>query len=77
MKREDYSPEAMKALLEYIKAFDKCANEPDETYGAVFIAMEPQRKRLKEFFSPQEFEAILVNMSEIKKALRDAGLTFN
>ena len=41
-----YSDEAMRALAEYIEVHDKCANEPDETYRATFISMNPIRKRL-------------------------------
>ena len=53
----------MTALAEYIKAFDKCANEPDETYetyGEVFIATEPTKKRLKQFFTTLEFSASII-----------------
>ena len=70
----DYSQESMTALAEYIKAFDVCANEPDETYGEAFIAMEPIRERLKQFFTTQEFNAIIINLGEIKEVLRKAGL---
>ena len=70
----NYSNEAMIALAEFIKASDKCSNEPDETYGAVFIEIEPKRKRLEQFFTSQERSAIIVNMSEIKKILCEAGL---
>jgi hypothetical protein len=70
----NYSNDELAALVEYIKAFDKCANEPDETYGASFIKMEAERKRLKKFFTSQEFDAIIINMDEIKAALRGARL---
>jgi hypothetical protein len=70
----NYSPEALTALAEYITAFDKCANEPDETYGAAFIAMESQRERLKRFFSTPEFDAIIINIDGIRETLREAGL---
>jgi hypothetical protein len=69
-----YSPEALVALAEYIVAFDKCAKEPDETYGAAFIAMEAERERLKKHFSTQEFDAIIHNLDEIRETLRKAGL---
>ena len=71
---DKYSPEALTALAEYIIASDKCANEPDETYGATFIAMEAERKQLKKFFTTQEFNAIIINRSEIREVLRKAGL---
>ena len=70
---KDCPKEALAALAEYIKEFDKCANEPDETYGAAFIAMEFTRKRLKQFFSTQEFNAIIINLDEIKEILSKAG----
>ena len=65
----DYSQEAMRVLAEYVKAFDKCANEPDETYGEVFIATESTRERLKQFFTTLEFNAIIVNLGEIREVL--------
>jgi hypothetical protein len=64
----------MTALAEYIVAFDKCANEPDDTYGAVFIAAEAERVKLKQFFSTKEFEAIIANLDDIRETLRKAGL---
>ena len=70
----EYSEEALRALAEYISASDKCAKEPDETYGAAFIAMEPQRGRLRQFFLPQEIDAIIVNSKEIREILSGAGL---
>lgn len=70
------SNETMTALAEYINAFDKCAKEPDETYGAAFIAMEPKRERLKQFFTGQEFEAIIINLDEIRIVLHHAGVSF-
>jgi hypothetical protein len=70
----DYPKEALQALAEYLAAFDKCANEPDESYGTAFIEMEPLRERLKQFFTPREFDAIIINTREIHKILRDAGL---
>ena len=70
----NYSPEALTVLAEYVAAFDKCANEPDETYGAAFIAMEAQRENLKQYFSTQEFDAIIHNLDEIRTVLLNAGL---
>ena len=70
----NYSQEALTALAEYIIAFDKCAEEPDETYGAAFIAMEAERERVKKFFTIQEFEAVIINLDEIRDTLRKSGL---
>jgi hypothetical protein len=70
----NYSPEALPVLAEYIMAFDKCANEPDETYGAAFIAMEAERERLRKSFTTEEFEAIIINLDDIRETLREAGL---
>lgn len=53
--------EAIRALADYIIASDKCAKEPDETYGVAFIALEPLRERLSLFFTKQEFTAIILN----------------
>jgi hypothetical protein len=70
----NYSKEAMAALAEYIEAFDKCANEPDENYGKTFTAMERQRKNLTRFFNTEEFNTVIINLDKIRKILREAGL---
>ena len=62
-----YSQEAMDALIAYIKAFDICANTLDESYGAVFIEMDSIRERLRQFFTAHEFNAIIINMDELKE----------
>ena len=70
----DHSEEAMRVLADYIIVSDKCANEPDETYGAAFIALGPLRERLSRFYTKPEFEAIIFNKDEIRDVLRGAGL---
>ena len=67
------SDEAMIRLLaEYIEAFEKCANAPDETYETALIAMQPIREHVRQFFTAKEFEAIIFNLEEIKEIVQNA-----
>ena len=70
----NYSPEALEALTEYVKAFEKCANEPQDTYGVAFIMMDAKKGRLKKFLTKQEFDAVIANIDEIREDLLEAGL---
>ena len=73
-RMKNLSAEAMQALAEYVKAFDKCAKEPDETYGAAFIETNPTRERLEQLFTQAEIDAIVCNLDEIRDALHKAEL---
>jgi acylphosphatase len=43
--------------------------------GSAFIAMEPKRERLKQFFTECELDATIINLNEIRTVLRDAGIS--
>lgn len=69
-----YSDAAIHALAEYIEASDTNALDSDEAWPAGFRTVEEKMKKLRQYFSLCEFDAIIINKDSIRDVLRGAGL---